>query len=493
MTRRDMLKRLGYGAAGACVSPLGSALAGEPSPAPAVRLTDLEGLAERIRTTPRSAVLDLAAQARRSGADTKTLLGAVFLAGSKDIRPWHVGGKLHAVMMVESTFQLVAGLPEREAWLAALWNLDDFKRSQARDIEDSGGDWVLPPRPETAAASEAAARKEFSAAMKAWDHVRADRAIVALLPHHDRDSLFELLWPLAGRSFVNIGHKIIYAAQIERTLRRIEWKYAEPAVRSLVMALLFQPSGRRTDAYSRSEEVVGQLPDGWLKGAESPGRSLELLRDLRVADRAGAQDLVVRAFREGVGPRTVWDALRLRAAEVFSHRASSTPRRREALLPVHAVTVTGAFGHAWRTSRSDRTRRLMVLQAAAWLADLDAWLEDNDCIAEATKPLDKLGADSPEAPETLEALFEEPSASRARVLLDRQPAQAGRFVARLQRNLIYTAVEHHQHKYAAAFAEEASLADPRWRSRLLAPALPYMPASAEPATELTRRALAALA
>lgn len=72
-------------------------------------------------------------------------------------------------------------------------------------------------------------------------------------------------------------------------------------------------------------------------------------------------------------------------------------------------------------------------------------------------------------------------------------APASRALARLQRNLIYTAVEHHQHKYAAAFAEEASLADPRWRSRLLAPALPYMPASAEPATELTRRALAALA
>ena len=493
MTRRDMLRRLGYGAVGACVSPLGSSLAGERSSAPAVRLNDLEGLAERIRTTPRSAVLDLAARARRSGADTTTLLGAVFLAGLRDIRPWHVGGKLHAVMMVESTFQLAEGLPERDAWLAALWNLDDFKRSQLQDIEDSGSDWVLPPRPETAASSEAAARKEFLAAMEAWDHERADRAIVALLPYHDRDSLFELLWPLAARSFVNIGHKIIYAAQIERTLRRIEWKHAEPAVRSLVMALLFQPSTRMTDASSRSEELAGELPDEWLRGAESPGRSLELLRDLRSTDREGAQDLIVRAFRDGVGPSTVWDGLRLRSAEVFSHRASSTPRRREALLPVHAVTVTGAFGHAWRTSRSDRTRRLMVLQAAAWLADLQAWLEDNDCIADATKPLDKLGTDAPEAPETMEALFEQPSASRARALLDHQPGQAGRFVARLQRNLIYTAVEHHQHKYAAAFAEEASLADPRWSSLLLAPALPYMPASAEPATELTRRALATLA
>ncbi len=489
MTRRDLLRRLGFGAVGAAAAPLGSALAGEPT----VRLDDLEELAELIRTTPRAAVLDLAARARRAGADTTTLLGAVFQAGARDIRPWHVGGKLHAVMMVESTFQLAAGMPERDAWLAALWNLDDFKRSQIRDIEDSGRDWVLPPRPATAASSEAAARKEFLAAMEAWDHQRADRAIVALLPFHDRASLFELLWPLAARSFVNIGHKIIYATQIERTLRRIEWRHAEPAVRSLVMALLFQPSGRMTDASARSEQLARRLPDAWLAGAESPGRSLDLARELRAAGREKAQDLVVQAFRDGLGTQTVWDALRLRSAEIFSHRASSTPRRREALLPVHAVTVTGAFGHAWRTSRGDRTRRLMVLQAAAWQADLGAWLEDNDCIAERTKPIDALDADAPAAPESIEALFEEPSASRARALLERQPAQTGRFVARLQRNLIHTAVEHHQHKYAAAFAEEASLADPRWRPLLLAPALPYMPASAEPATEFTRRALATLA
>ena len=189
----------------------------------------------------------------------------------------------------------------------------------------------------------------------------------------------------------------------------------------------------------------------------------------------------------------MWDGLRLRSAEVFLHRASSTPSHREALLPVHAVTVTGAFGHAWRVSRNDRTRRLMVLQAAAWVADLQAWLEDQGCLADTTLPLDKLDADTADKSGTLDGLFAGPSASRARVLLDRQPALAGQFVTRLHRNLIHTAVEHHQHKYAAAFAEEARLADSRWSALLLAPALPYMPTSAEPATEFTRRALASLA
>ena len=490
MQRREALRKLGYGTLGLWLLPASRAASGPPARAPLLPLDDLEDLARRIRETPRDRILTLAAEVRGAGAEITALLGAVFLAGLRDIRPWHVGGKLHAVMMVESTFLIAAAQSERDAWLAALWNLDDFKRSQARDADD--GDWVLGPRPEFAASSEAAARKEFLAAMAAWDHERADRAIVALLPFHDRESIFELLWPLAARSFVNIGHKIIYASQLERTLRRIDWKYAEPALRSLVMALLFQPSGRLTAAYERSVELTASLPDGWIDGDEAPGRSATLLRELRTADWKGAQDRVVTAFRDGLGPRTVWDGLRLRAAEVFLHRSSSTPSRREALLPVHAVTVINAFGHAWRTSRSDRTRRVMLLQAAAWLDELHAWLDKNVGLADA-KTLDELGQAKDGAPENLSALLEQPSAERARQFLDRHPQQAPDYVTRLQRNLIHRAVEHHQHKYAAAFAEEAGLAHPRWASLLLAPALPYMPPAIEPASEFTRRALASLA
>ena len=55
---------------------------------------------------------------------------------------------------------------------------------------------------------------------------RADRAVTGLLPHVDPDSLFELLWPYAARCYVDIGHKIIFGAQVERALRRIGWGHA---------------------------------------------------------------------------------------------------------------------------------------------------------------------------------------------------------------------------------------------------------------------------
>ena len=202
------------------------------------------------------------------------LLGAVFLAGVRDIRPWHVGGKLHAVMMVESTFQIASAQSERDAWLAALWNLDDFKRSQARDARD--GDWRLSPRPPVTASSESAARREFLAAMEAWDPERADRAIVGLLPFHDRPSLFELLWPLAARSFVNIGHKMIHVSQVYRALEMLDGAHREPVLRSMVHGLLGGEPGATTAPFDRNRKLLTGLPRDWEDGRVEPDASGEL-------------------------------------------------------------------------------------------------------------------------------------------------------------------------------------------------------------------------
>ena len=224
LSRREALIQQGLGTAGLFLYPRAGNSAAELGD------EDLTVLAERIRKTPHAKLFDLAGKAIRSGADWRTLLGAVFLAGIQDIRPRPVGSKLHAVMVVESAFQLAETSSGNGPWLAALWVLDDFKRSQERDRQE--GDWELPPRPEVSIASEKEARREFEAAMEAWDAERADRAIVGLYPHHSHESLFEILWPFAGRCYVNFGHKIIYAVQIERALRRIGWRYAEPALRS---------------------------------------------------------------------------------------------------------------------------------------------------------------------------------------------------------------------------------------------------------------------
>jgi hypothetical protein len=450
----------------------------------------LGDLALSLRRCSRYEVVDVGARALGAGAAVSDLLGAAFQAGVVDIRPRHVGGKLHAVLMVESVFQLAEATDRRSAALLALWNLDDFKASQQLDREE--GDWVLPARPDVSFATEEAARREFVAAMEAWDDDRADRALVGLLPHHDRDSLFEILWPLAARSYVDIGHKMIFAAQTARVLGRIAWPTAEPALRSLVNGLLFRPSGPETDAFERSRRLAAGLPSGWAAGRDDASQTLPLLARLRGADSEGAQKTVAAALAGGLGTGTVWDALRLGASELFLRRPLSEPASdRGALLPVHAVTVTNALGYAWRTSRSDANRRVLLLQAAGWLPQLRDDLARIVGLAPEARAIDTLGRDERAVPERLEDLPVRPTPAVMHAYL-RDPDRRATLRARLVEDLAGKAVEHHQHKYAAAVFEESRLVDPRWASHLLACAVPYLPGRAAPDTELAARSRAAL-
>jgi hypothetical protein len=163
---------LGIGATGALLFPrLRARLPRERS---------IAELALAFRDTPRAEVFGVAAKALRAGVTRELFLGAVFRAGSEDVRP-RPHGILHCVMDFESNCQLADAAAPAGAWLPALWNLHDFKTSQARDKAEDG-DWKLPARPVVAGSDEPAARREFLAAMDAWDPERADRALLALLP-----------------------------------------------------------------------------------------------------------------------------------------------------------------------------------------------------------------------------------------------------------------------------------------------------------------------
>jgi hypothetical protein len=389
-------------------------------------------------------------------------MGANFLCGVREIRP-RPHGILHAVMMVGSCFQLADAASAEDAWLLALWNLDSLKQSMEED-EREWGEWSLPPaRPSRLAGAEAA-RQELVAAMEAWDAPRADAALTAWLPASSHAAVFETLWPLLARCYAFIGHKIIYAMQVERVLGRIGWAYAEPALRSLVMASLVN---RDTAALDHSRELAPTLPGGWERGREDVAQSASLLGGLRAAKPREAQVLVARAFRDGLGPQSVWDALRLLGAEVFMKRSGRTADTgRRALLPVHALTVTNAFGHAARSAREDATRRLMPLQAAGWLAAMR-----DDLAGLADLNMDGPGID-----------VREPAATSDRP----------RELARLRGALARKAQENHQHKFAAALQEESALVAPRWAGRLVAIGADYIDNPKDPETDLYRRSRRAL-
>lgn len=424
----------------------------------------------------------------RAGLRPADLLAATCVAGAREVRP-RPHGILHCVMMVESSFRLADGATPREAWLAALWNLDDFKRAQERD------DGYAPLAPAGAVDAPRAKPKldELTAALTAHDAERADAALVALAPEVDPRACFEALWPFAARCYAFLGHKAIYAAQLERTLARIGWQHARDPLRSLVASSLVN---RDEDDHDASVELARRIPRRWLAGRRDPAATPGLLAGLRTASPAEARALALAALEDGLAPEPLWDALRLAGAEVFLRRSGRRASDgRLALLPVHAVTVVEALGYIGRRAASEDTRRLVLLQACGWLARLRADLvgmvdvaDYRDATGAGGPTLAGLGG-SAEPPATLDEALAQGSPDAARSFLERDPAHLGAWTAALRSNLLRTAQEHHQHKYAAALLEETTRCAAPWRPRLLAASADYLLHPGDGATEVHRRSL----
>ena len=476
ISRRKALIGLGLGSAGVC-------LQGFPIRPARARIMERNAarLAAHIIATPEKELFDFTAGLIGDGLNRETLLNATFLAGVQELQP-RVSGPLHAVMVVASSFQLADASPERDRWLAPLWNLSFFKTSQMEDHQR--GVWSLPPSPKVSFASEAQGRREFKDAMEAWDEARAERALVGWLPYGNTREIFEILWPMGARCFVNIGHKMIYPAQIHRVLTRVGWTHGEPVLRSLVRGLLYAKANKQVEAYHRSMTLARELPENWLLGKESPKQSMELMTTLRNATSHQAQQILIDAFKDGLGPTSIWDGLRLLATELFHRRpATKSPAERAALLSVHPVTVINAFHYGWRQTKREETRRLLILQAAGWMPLMRQALARIVDHQMAGNGLEHLGSSVSRDGENREALFHLRSPDKMRLHLDQSKGDDLWYLDRLRHHLLRKGVENHQFKYGAAMAEEAYLIHPQWRSRILAPAVNYLPG---PEEELTR-------
>ncbi len=106
--------------------------------------------------------------------------------------------------------------------------------------------------------------------------------------------------------------------------------------------------------------------------------------------------------------------------------------------------------------------------------------------------LDALGNSTKDDHLGVVELFDARSPARARVRLDHNPALSDVYLDRLRGYLVRKATQSHHFKFAAAIHEESAWIDPRWKSRILAPALTYLPTNADPDTEVLRRSEHAL-
>lgn len=500
MKRRSFLKlaagATGLGAAGefGFLSRLPAVRAAEATLDPdIVRFQpEMEPLVRLLEETPREKVLEEIAHRVRKGLSYQNLLAALFLAGVRNIQPRPVGFKFHAVLVVNSAHLASLASPDSDRWLPLFWAIDQFKSSQAQDIKE--GNWTMGPVKENALPPSHKARTAFIEAMENWDEDAADAAVVALARTAGAHEIFQLLARYGARDFREIGHKEIYVANSFRTLEAIGWRHAEPVLRSLAYALLDRDGARENPAradlppdrpYRVNSEAISRIKTGWLDGQPDSAATSELLATFRTATPAQASETAIHLLNRGCSPQSLFDACFEASGELMM--------RNPGILSLHATTFTNALHYSWRHCADENTRKLLLLQNAAFLSLFRGNTKNEGAQIDTFEPL-SLSATGPEALEEIFADIKDNRLNASRkIVAFLQQSNDPAPLAQMARRLIFLkGTNSHDYKYSSALLEDYQSIRPPWRDRFLAAGAFYLKSSRDPDNQLVQRIRSAL-
>ena len=463
-----------------------------------VRFTDdIEPLVRMLEETPREQVLETVAQRVKQGrVSYRELLAALLLAGIRNVQPRpSVGFKFHAVLVVNSCHLASLASADADRWLPLFWGIDNFKSSQARDVNEN--DWTMAPVDEAKVPSGDKARQAFIDAMEAWDVDAADVAaagIARALPSHE---ILELLARFAARDFRSIGHKAIYVANAYRTLNCIGWRFAEPVVRSLAYALLNhegEPNPATSDLrpdrpwrlnLERIQATEFEPAQGRIDGAAT----MELVKALRTESFDDASQLVEQQLGSGVAMQSIQDALFLSSGEMLM--------RQPGIVGLHTLTTSNAMYFLSRTCMDPQTRHLLLLQHAAFATMFRDEMTRRGQLRELW--VDELAANTKasEEEDAMSKIFD--SISRDRLAAARQvmslpnnAEEAEDFMREARRLVFMKGSDSHDYKFSSAVLEDYYHLSPAWRQPFLATSVFHLRGAGERDLSLVDRIQAAL-
>jgi hypothetical protein len=457
---------------------------------------DIEPLVRFIEDTPRKVLLEKVGERIKKGTSYQQLLTAVFLAGVRGIQPRPVGFKFHAVLVINSAHLACQAAADNDRWLPLFWALDYFKDSQQQNKDRNG--WMMAPVAEGKLPRDTQAKKRFVEAMDQWDVEGADAAVAALARTAGATSIIELFWRYGARDFRDIGHKAIYVANGWRTLQTIGWRHAEPFLRSLSYALLEHEGdnpSKRDDPKDRpgrdNLKLAAELAKLPRDGKPSASAAADLLAALREASAADVAAKVAALLKKGVHPSSVWDGLFLSAGELLT--------RQPGIVGLHCMTSANALYFGYQTSKSETTRRFLMLQTASFLSLFRQFMIDRGKLVDLR--LDKLakpeikGNDSETIGEIFDAVSKKAAeaAQKTIALLDRDPKQIVPLMAAARRLMFAKGNNAHDYKFSSAALEDYFHVSPAWRSRYAAASMFNLKGTGDNDNPLVRRTRAALA
>lgn len=453
---------------------------------------EIEPLVRLLEETPQEQVLEEIASRIRRGLTYRELLAALLLAGVRNIQPRPVGFKFHAVLVINSAHLASLASADVDRWLPIFWSIDQFKNSQADDVRQ--GDWTLGPVDERAVPTAQQSRAALIAAMDRWDEAAADAAIVGLARTAPAHEIYQLLARYGVRDFREIGHKEIYVANSFRTLETIGWHHAEPVLRSLVYALLDKDGERSNPATSdlpadrpfrRNLERQAEIRADWLDGRADAGATREMLETLRAGSSSDASALAIAQLNRGVSPNSLFDAYLTAAGELLM--------RAPGVVSLHATTFTNATRYSFQHCHDDATRRMLVLQNAAFLPLFRGQRPSEGVLVDSFEPAD-VGGKTPPVEEVFAAINRDRlEASRLALAHLRGAGDPAAFAQAARRLIFLKGTNSHDYKFSSAVLEDYLSIHPQWRDRFLAASMFYLRGAADPDNELVARTRAALA
>jgi hypothetical protein len=449
---------------------------------------EIEPLVRLLEETPRERLLEEVGARVKSGTTYREVLSALLLAGIRNIQPRPVGFKFHAVLVVNSAHLASQNSPDEDRWLPVFWALDQFKVSQARDVEQ--GDWTMPAVDEKSLPEPAKAAEVFAEGMDAWDEAKVDVAAAALARSgRGSGELFDLFARYGARDYRDIGHKAIYVANSWRTLQTMGWQHAEPVLRSLAYAMLMHTGGNPAERDSLADRPGrknlirrNELRADWATGHVKPETTTAMHAVLRSGDWDEAAQAVVEMINLGSSPRPLWDAFFQSAAEMMM--------RSPGIVSLHACTTTNALFHAFVHAGDDATRRFLMLQNASFLTFFR-----NDSGAVAGVEIDKFEAAPADGgpAEIFEIVGKNNTEAAARTLGYLEAGGDPRTFLDLAQRLIYLkGRDSHDYKYSSAIIEDFRHISPGFRNRFLASSVNWLKGSSLDDSPLVARSRAAL-
>jgi len=465
-------------------------------PANSVELRpEVEPLVQLIENTPRSQLLEAVGKKIGEGTSYQTILASLMLAGVRNVQPRpYVGFKFHAVLVVNAAHLASIASPSEHRWLPIFWALDYFKVAQEQDVKENN--WTMQRAAERLIPTASKCRQAFLSAMDNWDEDAADAAAAGIARHLPANDVYEMLFRYGARDYRSIGHKAIFVANSWRTLQCIGWRHAEPIVRSLAYALLNHEGDNPAQGDAEADRPwrenvarAGQFRVNWLDGRVDSEATKQMLAVLRTGSYQDASTEVLRQINDGISPQALWDAYFLDASELLV--------RQPAIVAMHAVTSTNALRFAFRTTANDDTRRMILLQTAAFLTlfhkSMRARGRVTDFRIDHLEPLPSAETGK----EELDRIFadisnnKERAARRVLAHLNVTKSPEG-FLNQARLLMFFKGSGSHDYKFGSAVLEDYYQISPEWRNRYLAAAVYNLRGAQNSQNPLVERAQRAL-